>query len=88
MDPSDHNGHMTASLKDSKSHLSVLVERAAQGEEVIITVCGKPKACLCPLPKRDTESSSWGHELREAREKHSTGSNDSSSEIMDDLHSL
>ncbi len=75
---------MIATLRDSKAHLSALVERASQGEEVIITVNGKPKACLCPLFSYQAESSSsWGHELREAREAYSTGIHDSSSEIMD-----
>ena len=76
---------MIATLKDSKAHLSALVEKASQGEEVIITVHGKPKACLCPVPAYNSEVSSWKRELREARKKYSTGSMNSSSEIMNDL---
>jgi prevent-host-death family protein len=79
---------MIATLKESKAHLSALVERASHGEEVIITVRGKPKACLCAIPQREPEpkrSAAWGRELREARETYSTGVGDSSSEIIDDL---
>ena len=32
-----------------KSHLSSLIERAADGEEIVITKSGKPKARLVPL---------------------------------------
>ena len=80
---------MIATLKESKAHLSALVERAAHGEEVIITVRGKPKACLCPIPQHDPgvqEKAAWGRELREARATYSTGSpHDSSVEILDEL---
>ncbi len=79
---------MIASLRDSKAHLSALVERASHGEEVIITVRGKPKACLCPIPEHKTgeyEKLEWGRKLREARATYSTGSCDSSSEILDDV---
>jgi prevent-host-death family protein len=37
---------MEISLADAKTHLSELVEQAANGEEVIITKCGKPFAVL------------------------------------------
>ena len=39
----------TVSLYDAKTHLSSLVERAAQGEEIVISKSGKPKARLVPL---------------------------------------
>jgi len=81
----DYCGHMIATLRESKAHLSALVERAAQGEEVIITVHGKPKACLCPISVPDPKYDSWGRELREARSMYSTGVCDSSHDILDDL---
>ena len=81
---SDYSGHMIATLKDSKAHLSALVERASQGEDVIITVRGKPKARLCPIPAYN-QSTSWKDELRESRKKYSIGITDSSREILDDL---
>jgi prevent-host-death family protein len=42
------------SLYDAKTHLSELVERAAQGEEITIAKSGKPKARLVPLSPADT----------------------------------
>ena len=42
------------SLYDAKTHLSSLVERAAQGEEIVIAKSGKPKARLVPLADPDT----------------------------------
>jgi prevent-host-death family protein len=40
---------MYATLRESKAKLSKLVERASAGEEVVITVRGRPKARLCPI---------------------------------------
>ena len=39
----------TVSLYHAKTHLSALVERVAQGEEIVIAKSGKPKARLMPL---------------------------------------
>lgn len=39
----------TFNLYEAKNHLSKLVERAADGEEIIIAKSGKPKARLVPL---------------------------------------
>ena len=36
----------TVNLYDAKTHLSDLVERAAQGEEIVIAKAGQPKARL------------------------------------------
>jgi prevent-host-death family protein len=35
---------MITNLRDAKAHLSLLVQRAAAGEEIIITVHGRPTA--------------------------------------------
>ena len=43
---------MYTTLRNGKAKLSDLVERASRGEEVVITVRGRPKARLCPM---DTE---------------------------------
>lgn len=47
----------TVALYDAKTHLSSLVERAAEGEEIVISKSGKPKARLVPLgdvhPRRE-----------------------------------
>jgi len=42
------------SLYEAKTHLSELVEQAAQGQEIIIAKSGKPKARLVPLVPPDT----------------------------------
>jgi prevent-host-death family protein len=39
----------TVNLYQAKTHLSELVERAAQGEEIVIAKAGKPKAKLVPF---------------------------------------
>lgn len=41
----------TVSLGDASAQLSQLVERAAGGEEIIITKSGQPRARLVPLNK-------------------------------------
>lgn len=42
------------SLYDAKTHLSELVDRAAEGQEITITKSGKPKARLVPLAPEKT----------------------------------
>lgn len=37
-------------IYNAKTHLSQLVERAAQGEEIVIAKAGRPQAMLVPLP--------------------------------------
>jgi prevent-host-death family protein len=80
---------MIATLRESKAKLSALVERAAAGEEVIITVHGKPKARLCPISDtvadKEADRHAWGRELREARAQYSVGAHDSGAEILDAL---
>ena len=39
----------TVSLYEAKTHLSSLIERAAAGEEIVISKSGKPKARLVPM---------------------------------------
>lgn len=36
------------SVREAKAHFSALVGRAAEGEEIIITWHGRPRACLAP----------------------------------------
>jgi prevent-host-death family protein len=38
-------------IHEAKTHLSRLVERAAQGEEIVIAKAGTPKAKLVPIGK-------------------------------------
>jgi prevent-host-death family protein len=70
---------MVATLKEGQQNLSQLVELASQGEDIVITVDGKPKARLTraesvpaeQLPIRD--KSRWLKELEELRKQYSTG---------------
>lgn len=56
---------MIATLRESKAKLSALVALAEAGEEVIITVRGKPKARLSPIPDQSiADMSGWTRELR------------------------
>lgn len=47
----------TVGLYEAKTHLSSLVDRAAEGEEIVISKSGKPKARLVPMgdvhPRRE-----------------------------------
>ncbi len=43
----------TVNIYDAKTNLSKLVDRAAAGEEIIITKTGKPKAKLVPYRSID-----------------------------------
>jgi len=54
---------MIATLRESKANLSKLVERAAGGEEVLITVHGRPKARLVAVAAGDMDG--WIEELEE-----------------------
>jgi prevent-host-death family protein len=51
----------TVNLYEAKTQLSKLVERAAQGEEVIIAKAGEPKARLVPLarPVKHRKPGDW-----------------------------
>ena len=80
---------MISTLRHTKAHLSALVERASRGEEVVITVRGKPKARLCavpaPGPRAQADAKRWGMKLKEARVTYSARSGDSSGAILDEL---
>lgn len=78
---------MIMNLRGSKAKLSMLVERAAAGEEVVITVRGKPRAKLTgmgqtlhPIPDRR-----WSEELRVLQKKYSRWSRQGSRSVLDDL---
>lgn len=73
---------MTASLSKSQAELPRLVEIASQGEDVVITVEGKPKARLTranvapgngPLPKSPVDLTVRVKELASLRDKYRTG---------------
>lgn len=71
---------MTATLSKSQAELPRLVEIASQGEDVVITVEGKPKARLtraeavvCPRELSRAEREQWLAELAELRARYATG---------------
>lgn len=79
---------MQTTLRDAKAHLSALVEMAAGGEDVVITVRGEPKARLSAIgPASAPDAGSWARRLREARAKYSLGARDTSGTILDETRS-
>jgi prevent-host-death family protein len=68
---------MTATLTESQADLQRLVELASRGEDVLITVDGKPKAKLTSTgvspPAKLLDMASWLKDLEELRLKYHTG---------------
>jgi len=70
---------MVATLKEGQQNLLQLVELASSGEDVVITVDGKPKAKLTRAESpilstvSPTDQEQWLKELQELREKYATG---------------
>ena len=62
---------MITNLREAKSNLSQLVQLAADGEDVVITVRGRPTARLTgvvPKEAQDREREAWAAELSAAAE--------------------
>lgn len=78
---------MQTTLREAKAKLSEMVEIASAGEEILITVHGKPKARLVPMqPVEDQESfATWAGVLRERAAKYTVKTVDSSTEILREL---
>ena len=73
---SDYNNHMITNLREAKSNLSQLVQLAADGEEIVITVRGRPMArltCVAPADTQGLGREAWASELRAAAEAARTG---------------
>jgi prevent-host-death family protein len=51
----------SVSLYDAKTHLSELGERAARGEEIIVTKHGKPRFRIVPIEVRKAPRSAGGN---------------------------
>jgi prevent-host-death family protein len=79
---------MNATLSQSQADLPRLVELASQGEDVVITVEGKPKARLTraePLTRRELtppELQQWMNELAALRARLATGKTTPSAEQL------
>ena len=80
---------MITNLKDAKARLSELIEHAARGEEVVITVRGKAKARICRIgsEKKEFPLEGWGQRLEEARKRYGSGTDrpDDSQRLWDEL---
>lgn len=79
---------MIVNLKSAKANLSRLVESASQGKEIWLTVRGKPKARLCPLVEKPSESDTqvWVDSLSDARAKYGRQNKPGQSQALwDDL---
>ncbi len=50
----------TVNMHEAKTHLSRLVDRAAEGEEIIIAKAGKPVARLVAVQKQDLTPRPFG----------------------------
>jgi prevent-host-death family protein len=80
---------MIINLREAKSKLSQLVQRVAEGEEIVITVRGRPMARLTSVVPKETRASSreeWVAELLAAAESARTDPQKSTSqEFWDEL---
>jgi antitoxin (DNA-binding transcriptional repressor) of toxin-antitoxin stability system len=75
-----YSARMTTTLSQSQADLPRLVELASQGEDVLITVEGKPKARLTraeSVPSNGAQTpvdmAAWAKELEELRGRLATG---------------
>ena len=77
---------MIANVRESKAKLSELIAKASVGEEVVITVRGKPTVKLVPVSNATDrpDFQTWAQQRRRRLKKMRVGS-DSSSQILDDL---
>ena len=75
---------MITNLREAKSNLSQLVQLAAEGEDIVITVRGQPTACLTRVIPNETEETSsrkqWADELSAAAEVARSGDRSSTSQ--------
>jgi prevent-host-death family protein len=82
---------MTATLSKSQAQLPALVEIASQGEDVVITVDGKPKARLTRAVgvaangnTQPVDMAAWLRELEEVRRKYAAANSGlSTDQILD-----
>ena len=67
----DYSDYMITNLREAKSNLSQLVQLASEGEEIVITVRGRPTArltCVVPRETQDVARKKWADELSAAAE--------------------
>lgn len=80
---------MITNLREAKSNLSQLVQLAAEGEEIVITVRGRPAARLTGIVSNEAPGvarTEWADELSTAAEAARVGPHTSTSqEFWDEL---
>ncbi len=67
----DYCDYMITNLREAKCNLSQLVQLAAEGEDIVITVRGRPMARLTrvvPKETQDVARKEWAEELSAAAE--------------------
>ena len=65
---------MVATLRETKTNLSHLLGLVEQGQEIVITVRGKPRARLVGIPTAtQSDMATWKTELEGLRARFSTG---------------
>lgn len=82
MDKWHYCDHMIVSVRESKARLSELLSKARQGEDVVITVRGKPSARIVSMDSKDArpDMKVWVRQI-ESRLDHQKPS-DSASDIV------
>jgi prevent-host-death family protein len=80
---------MTTTLSKSQAELPRLVEIASRGEDVVITVEGKPKARLTRAEnvkenQTPIDMRAWLHDLEEARRKYTIGDGPTTQAALDE----
>lgn len=82
---------MVRTLQESTAELGKLVERASQGEDVLITVGGEVKARLTAAESsgaspKSVDTKQWVEELRARRQRHGAFSGGRNmQEILDEM---
>jgi len=80
---------MITNLREAKSNLNQLVQLAAEGEEIVITVRGRPAArltCIVPKEAQGVARTEWANELSTAAEAARVGPHKATSqEFWDEL---
>ena len=73
---------MISSLRDAKAKLGELVQKAAAGEDVVITVRGEPTVRLSAIKRGDASDEGRGHWIEEAAEAAQEASVDAGAEAV------
>jgi prevent-host-death family protein len=78
---------MIVNVRESKARLSELVSKANAGEEIVITVRGKPSARIVPLQleREPPDMRFWARELEARLRAEESTSSDSSNKIINEL---